>query len=668
MVAFMPQDPNRQRSGLGDFLSTGLSGLAQNKLQSIQRSNQSKFWEQAGLPSQLAQSLSAQPEGIQKSILDRLEGLQFGGGQQQGGMQSLQGQQAGGVRLGANPAERRHQESLALQREGLDLKKGQIEKQAQEVTVEKSRQLSSIDQAKKLINSSKGRTSLGLSGNITPLSSQPKEAKQLQQIVTSLIPKNIKEGERKQWEKSLLPNIYDSPEDQIAKLNFLESQIGGQQQPGAQSQPEGIQQAQSQQLPMDQQAPQDQIQEGDQYTGEPSQSGLGWLGQQAAGIANQVIGTPYNMLRAMTYGGDALESFANNQNRNNLNKALQNPNLNDFQRKNIQQSLDDLNKRESDPGLLTKSVQAADEKVKDFQDTLFGKDYLQPKGDIEEGIQDIGSTIGLALATGTPWNSLAHIATRAIQGAGAKQAVKALGGSEPLQFAGKVGVPLLLDMFNPQRIMNKVNPVIDKRYKEAQKLAGGKTINVDPFRQTLEDIHENALGHPQFNTYRKDLMLLEDQLGSKFNEFPIKDLPKLKERVNKFAYKFNLDEFKPAVPAVHELIDEASQIVPAWGKEVRTLDKLTGAVSELKNAKTFFENFQNINTYKSIPSVAIRAAKSLFGHPTSKGLSAFSKLAWNDQEIAFKYASEMLQSASQSQVANFIKAANDLGTVLEKNK
>lgn len=147
MVTFMPQNPNQGRSGLGDFLSQGLSGLAQNKLQQIaQRNqaqqqqqaigNQAKFWEQAGLSPDFSRALATQPEAIQKSVLDRLEGLQLGQAPAESHMnnllQFLQGQpsesqltqpvtsqqqsqepiQRTGIKLGANPVERRHQQQM----------------------------------------------------------------------------------------------------------------------------------------------------------------------------------------------------------------------------------------------------------------------------------------------------------------------------------------------------------------------------------------------------------------------------------------------------------------------------------------------------------------------------------------------------------------------------
>jgi hypothetical protein len=171
---------------LGQSFGTGihglLQGLAQHKAEelsyqkNIQR--QTQFWKGLGLPDQVASSFSHAPAEVQKSLLDRLEGLEIGGeaqqpsqpqGQpsfmpenlqaqqqaQQPGPEDVreylkklanplyQGQQAlqlkpeavqaapteqklpegyertpkGVLKIGANPMERRHKETLAQQKE-----------------------------------------------------------------------------------------------------------------------------------------------------------------------------------------------------------------------------------------------------------------------------------------------------------------------------------------------------------------------------------------------------------------------------------------------------------------------------------------------------------------------------------------------------------------------
>lgn len=153
----MPQVINEKGIGqvlgenLGTGLSQGLQGLANlrmNQLSQRQQVNQaSQFWQGLGLPQNLAHQFASAPEVVQKSLLDRLEGLNLGGQQQQQmqpqqsnmlsqfsspalltpeaqevlGLgkqpQQLGGQQTqqGGLKIGANPVERRHKETLAQQ-------------------------------------------------------------------------------------------------------------------------------------------------------------------------------------------------------------------------------------------------------------------------------------------------------------------------------------------------------------------------------------------------------------------------------------------------------------------------------------------------------------------------------------------------------------------------
>ena len=171
---------------LGEAFGTGIHGLLQNLAQNkaeelayqkgIQR--QTQFWKGLGLPDQVATSFAHAPAEVQKSLLDRLEGLEIGGEAQQplqpqgqssfipGNLQTPQQAQQNGpedvreylnklanplyqkqaalslkpevaqaeaaeqklpegyertpkgvLRIGSNPMERRHKETLAQQKE-----------------------------------------------------------------------------------------------------------------------------------------------------------------------------------------------------------------------------------------------------------------------------------------------------------------------------------------------------------------------------------------------------------------------------------------------------------------------------------------------------------------------------------------------------------------------
>lgn len=93
-------DPNQKprNKSWGEAFGEGLQSLVQHKAQQMETRNQQQlanqqlqqkaaFWQQSGLAPQFAQALAAQPESVQKSFLDRLEGLQIPGAQQQPQMQ-----------------------------------------------------------------------------------------------------------------------------------------------------------------------------------------------------------------------------------------------------------------------------------------------------------------------------------------------------------------------------------------------------------------------------------------------------------------------------------------------------------------------------------------------------------------------------------------------------
>lgn len=135
-------------SGLGE----GLRALSEHKLQEVLKQKETQqsaqFWKSLGLDDQTSYAFASTPKEVQKSLLDRLEGLSFGEnanqsqqapllGEQTLGQQSQQQlsqslpnpdqllqqqaskdqQEKGKITLGANPLERRHRETLAQQKE-----------------------------------------------------------------------------------------------------------------------------------------------------------------------------------------------------------------------------------------------------------------------------------------------------------------------------------------------------------------------------------------------------------------------------------------------------------------------------------------------------------------------------------------------------------------------
>lgn len=154
MVQIIQKPPTFSET-FGSGLGQGLNQLALSKMEQIQQRNQqaktSKLYELAGLSPEVSRAIASQPEAIQKSLLDRLEGFTLGGQPQtleQNALQQLTGQPqqqlanvaqpglepgqnitqqqppiGGGVKIGAAPAERRHRELLELKKQALEQKK-----------------------------------------------------------------------------------------------------------------------------------------------------------------------------------------------------------------------------------------------------------------------------------------------------------------------------------------------------------------------------------------------------------------------------------------------------------------------------------------------------------------------------------------------------------------
>lgn len=140
----------RLGTALGTGIGTGLQQLAQQKLQQLAQRQQGAFWEQLGLPS----SIGNLDPGVQRALLDRLEGISLGG-QQTAGIPALQqmAQQPGqelpqipqgieqvqqqaavtqpkagaGITLGPSSAERRHRETLEVAKEKVKQRESEAE-------------------------------------------------------------------------------------------------------------------------------------------------------------------------------------------------------------------------------------------------------------------------------------------------------------------------------------------------------------------------------------------------------------------------------------------------------------------------------------------------------------------------------------------------------------
>jgi hypothetical protein len=74
-------------TALGSGIAQGLEALGQRRVERLlnkERIEQgAQFWKSAGLPDQVAYAFAAQPAEFQRSLLDRIEGITFGGQQQQ---------------------------------------------------------------------------------------------------------------------------------------------------------------------------------------------------------------------------------------------------------------------------------------------------------------------------------------------------------------------------------------------------------------------------------------------------------------------------------------------------------------------------------------------------------------------------------------------------------
>lgn len=144
-------------TGLGSGISSGIESLLEQKLKGLERQRQKEAFQQANIPEPIAQLLSSLDPSVQKTFIDRLQGLEVGGSPQkptpplpledpripekESGLlppQLEEPQEAGilppkqeipKVTLGPGSAERRHKEQLeakkaiATEKREIDLEK-----------------------------------------------------------------------------------------------------------------------------------------------------------------------------------------------------------------------------------------------------------------------------------------------------------------------------------------------------------------------------------------------------------------------------------------------------------------------------------------------------------------------------------------------------------------
>ncbi len=96
-IVNLPNFGGQLGAGLGQGLGEGLLYLAQNRLNNLAEqkriSQGSKFWQSLGISPEIASGLASAPEAVQKSFLDRLEGIGVGGQQQEPAYQQMMQQQ-----------------------------------------------------------------------------------------------------------------------------------------------------------------------------------------------------------------------------------------------------------------------------------------------------------------------------------------------------------------------------------------------------------------------------------------------------------------------------------------------------------------------------------------------------------------------------------------------
>jgi hypothetical protein len=213
--------------GLSRDLGQSLQGLAQHKATQMQNKQKAQLWQSLGLDPETSLGLAAQPEAIQKSILDRLEGASFGAGQQypqqqapiQNQMQQSQQQQPTYtpeqeqvIRRSQNPEERQKIADLFRQH-------NQQQAQPQQVATpnQQAGQAAAQQQAIETATKNQG---VKLGATSQERAAAQKEAHALQKYEHEKYDKEVKES--KDWYKSKFEESHALKQN-LARLNRQET-------------------------------------------------------------------------------------------------------------------------------------------------------------------------------------------------------------------------------------------------------------------------------------------------------------------------------------------------------------------------------------------------------------------------------------------------------------
>ncbi len=337
------------------------------------------------------------------------------------------------------------------------------------------------------------------------------------------------------------------------------------------------------------------------------------------------------------------------------------------------------------------------EQAQEVTQRLTGQKF-EPKGALEETIQDIAADLGGALPAifsgqlpfGRTVARLTGYAARSGLGNAAKQVTKAFGGNEIAQ-----GLTKLAFMVAPSQGVTRRNlkQLEDESYTKAEEAIIGAKANATTLKKATDKIFDEVSKGdvPGKNFIKERIRALDDAIvGANRPMISVEDAWKLKKNLN--AHMASKATPKEAIPYIKRLVGNLNEFLQDFGKKVpafgenfnRAEDihsglKSLGTVSKflkdrvglkqvVKNPALKFVLFGAGNYYLGTPTLLKGTALGAAGLGTARGIQEIAM--WNDllrkSKTANKVAGSMVKNLFAQNANSFTRDVKKLDKIATK--
>jgi|GEM_PF-4114410 hypothetical protein len=225
--------------------------------------------------------------------------------------------------------------------------------------------------------------------------------------------------------------------------------------------------------------------------------------------------------------------------------------------------------------------------VRDVAEQALGKEYLKPKGKVEEYGQHLVGTVPVAAALGG--NGIISAAKNIVKSDIGRGAAQVLGLGETGQTIAGAIAPGVIDSLKNANIQKHFQPVKKELYKKVaaeghNKIEAGEIKDLT--HEFLEIEQRRSAGKSPFIRRLKNW-----NKEASNNEIKAEDIHNIKKDLNQYIYKeYNSPDYLKALEKeTHKVIDAAGKngqrttenlTLPSWSKNLRKADKLHSILTE----------------------------------------------------------------------------------------